>query len=122
ITESCAAPAPIPVNHCSDDGTLHAWVVSGAVPDRSPSRPGASASPALITAASWPGSFETAPVLRRTVALRAPTVTDTSPASRLAVDSQPSDEPGAVAGQTTVALVSRVSAGCWVWSCTGGCR
>src|SRR5207253_6579066 len=87
-----------------------------------PSRPGASASDPRTTAAPPAGRVATAPVLTDTDVLWPFTPTETSPDWPLAVETEPSGETDTGPGHTTVASVSRVSAGCWVRSWTGGCR
>ncbi len=64
-TESWSAREPTPVNHCSGEGTVQARAPSGALPDRSPTSPGASASEPRTTSASWLSTGEVAPVRHR---------------------------------------------------------
>src|SRR5215213_2779826 len=109
--ESCLGPAPSPTNHWPEDGTLQSWVMSGAVPERRPSKPGATSSAPRTTAAPTLGSRVTAPVETDSVVRSEPALTVSSPDLPLAVDTEPSGDPGTGAGQTRVAPVSRVSAG-----------
>src|SRR5215212_1818080 len=120
-TESWVGPAPMPTNHWPEEGTPQSWAVSGAVPKRRASNPGATSPVPRTTAAPSPEMRVTAPVDTATAVRSTPARTLSSPDAPLAVDTAPAGDAGPGAGHTTVASLSRVNAGGeFVWR-TGGC-
>src|SRR4051794_4654646 len=98
ITESWSGRAPAPVNHWSEVGLAQSSPVTGVVPERSASSPGARAFDALIERVPVPGTGVAAQGSRATSREVVPESTVTLPEEPLVVETAASEDPGTAPG------------------------